>query len=304
VGIDYPSYIEIFNYEEFTKEPGRTFMISLVKGIYGTGQLYIFVMAVITEFFAYKTLIRYEKNNFWFLTIIYYCVSLFYIASFNGSRQYMAIAVMLWSLHYVENSFLKYMTISLIAGFAFHFSALVFIPLYFFLKHSFSKKYLIIILICVIFANQMLIELLNYTPYAKYLVYMDNDGRENKVQFTQYILLIISFFLVLFGDIFKKFGNNIVLYNMNVLCLYTLTLVILQDIPSFIGLFQRFNNYFVYSYLLIIPAVLSSMKKHTAALSKILLVIFSIGYLILTVVVKGEHHMIVPYDMNFILFHI
>ena len=105
------------------------------------------------------------------------------------------------------------------------------------------------------------------------------------------------------GEKFKNLRDNIVLYNMNVLCMLTLALVIVQNTPSFIMLFQRFNNYFVYSYLLIIPAVLSSMRPQTAQISKISIVLFSIGYLIMTVVVKGEHHMIVPYSMNFQLFN-
>lgn len=305
VGIDYPSYIEIFNASsgEFSREPGRQLLIDSIKLINGSGQLYIFIMALITELFAYKTLIKYEKKDFWFLTIVFYCISLFYIASFNASREYMAIAIMLWGLQYVKKSFWKYATIALIAGLGFHFSALLFIPLYFFIKYPHSKITILLLLVCIIFSSQFLIELLYLTPYAKYIAFMENDTRENQVQITQYLLFIVSLMLVLFGDKFKNFKDNVALYNMNVLCMFTLALVIVQEIPSFIMLFQRFNNYFVYSYLLIIPSILSSMHPKTAHISKIFIVLFSIGYLILTVVVKGEHHMIVPYDMNYQLFN-
>ena len=107
---------------------------------------------------------------------------------------------------------------------------------------------------------------------------------------------------MLFDRFFKYFKNNTVLVNLNALCFYTLLLVVIQDNSSFIMLFQRFNNYFVFSYLLIIPSILNSMKKTTKYISKVCIVFVSIGYLILTVVVKGEHHMIVPYDINLHLF--
>ena len=305
VGIDYFSYVEIFNAPEgeFAREPGRQFLINSIKLVNGTGQLYILVMAFITEFFAYKTLIKFEKKDFWFLTIVFYCISLFYIASFNASREYMAISVMLWGLQYVEKSFWKYSAIALVAGLGLHFSALLFIPLYFFLNYSHSRKTILLLLACVVLFGRLLIEFLYLTPYAKYLAFVENDSRENQVQFTQYLLFAISLILALMGEKFKNLRDNIVLYNMNVLCMLTLALVIVQNTPSFIMLFQRFNNYFVYSYLLIIPAVLSSMRPQTAQISKISIVLFSIGYLIMTVVVKGEHHMIVPYSMNFQLFN-
>lgn len=302
VGIDYFSYIEVFE-NETGNEPGRILLIQLSKKLGGSGQLYIFFMAIITEFFAYKTLIKYERADFWFITIVFYCISLFYIASFNASRQYMAIAAILWGLQFVEKSKWKFLAVSLMAGFGFHFSALLFVPLYYFIKRKHSIILLLVILICIPIISKYIFMLLSYTPYAKYEMFLYNDDRENQVHITHYLLATISFLLLLCGNRFKNFAKNTILYNMNVLCLYSLVLVIIQDIPTFIMLFQRINNYFVYSYLLIIPAILSSLRPSIAKMSKLLIVLFSIGYLILTVVVKGEHHMIVPYDINVHLFN-
>lgn len=304
VGRDYFSYIEIFNAGEgeFSREPGRNLLINIIKVCGGADQLYIFIMALITEFFAYKTLIKYEKRDFWFITIMFYCISLFYIASFNASRQYMAISMMLWGLQYTKKIWL-FMIITLFAGFGLHYSALMFVPLYFFITREHSKKLIFAISLGLIIVNKILLDLLALTPYAKYGLFIDNDMRENQVQMTQYLLAVISLLLIVFKDKFKVFKENTVLVNLNVLCFYTLLLVIMQDIPTFIMLYQRINNYFVYSFLLIIPAVLSSFSKKNAQFLKIFLLLFSITYFIVTITIKGEHHMLVPYNMNFHLFN-
>ena len=304
VGIDYFSYITIFNASEgeFIREPGRAFLIESIKAIGGKDQFYILFMAMFTEFFAYKTLIKYERKDFWFLTIVFYGISLFYIASFNASRQYMAISLILWSFQFVEKKTWLFIVISLIAGVGIHYSALMFIPLSFFIKKT-HKKWIVLSFIPFLFIiNEIAIKFISLTPYEKYEELLSNDFRENQVQITQYLLMAISLFLIVFGDRFKNFRNNTVLVNLNILCLYTLFLVIIQDVPSFIMLFQRFNNYFVYSYLLIIPSILSSFSKNEENISKLILIIFSIGYLILTIVVKGQKHVLVPYDINLNLF--
>ena len=305
VGIDYLSYIEIFNEVEgvYVREPGRALMISTIKSIGGTAQLYILVMALITEFFAYKTLIKYEKPNFWFLTILFYCISLFYIASFNASREFMAISLCTWNLYNVNKSKIKYFSIVLVAGFGLHFSAFIFIPLYFFIRTSHNLITIFFVLFILILLDNTFVQYLEYTPYAKYEAALYNDDRENKVQFSQYLLASVSLGLIFAGKYFKNFKNNIILVNMNILCFYTLILVIIQDVSTFIMLYQRVNNYFVYSYLLIIPAVLSSLKKDRELLAKVIMVIFSIGYLVLTIVVKGEKHQLIPYDINLNLFN-
>ena len=287
---------------EFSREPGRNIFINIIKLFNGADQLYIFIMAAITEFFAYKTLIKYEKRDFWFITIIFYCISLFYIASFNASRQYMAMSMMLWGFQYT-NKIRTFMIITLFAGFGLHYSALMFIPLYFFITKAHSKKLVFAISLGLIVVNKIIMDLLALTPYAKYELFLDNDTRENQVQMTQYLLAVISFLLILFKEKFEVFNENTILVNMNVLCFYTLILVIMQDSPTFIMLYQRINNYFVYSFLLIIPAVLSSFSKKNAQLLKTFILLFSIAYFIVTITVKGEHHMLVPYDMNFHLFN-
>ena len=130
----------------------------------------------------------------------------------------------------------------------------------------------------------------------------NNDIRENKVEIIHYLFAVISLALILTGKYFKNFKENAILYNMNTLSFYTILMVIHQSSGSFVMLFQRFNNYFLFSFLLIIPTILSSMKLDNRTATKVLLVLFAFAYFVRTIVFKGEHHMLVPYNFDFTLF--
>lgn len=305
VGIDYESYVLIFNGVEghSLSEPGMAYLMKFISKIGGTEHLYFLLMAIITEFFVYKILIR-EKRYFWLLVLMYYCISIFYFASFNGVRNFVAIAIIIWALRFVESGeFKKFSAIVLATGFVFHYSALIFIPLYFYLRSHQSIFRVLIISVAVFAGGSVIFGLLEYTPYAKYEKLMgNNDIRENSVEIIHYMFAVISLLLILLGSKFKNFKDDGILYNMNTLSFYTILMVIHQSAGSFVMLLQRFNNYFLFSYLLIVPALLSSMNKDNRSATKVLLVLFSFAYFIRTIVIKGEHHMLVPYDFDFTLF--
>ena len=305
VGIDYESYVKIYYGIEghSLSEPGSVYMVKLINKIGGTEHLYFLIMAIITEFFVYQILIK-EKKYFWLLVLMYYCISIFYLASFNGVRNFTAIAIMIWALRYVESgNFKLFAIISVATAFMFHYSALIFLPLYFYLRRQNSVTQILVISVAVFLGGSILFRLLDYTPYAKYEALMgNNDIRENKVEIIHYLFAAISLALILIGKDFKYFKENSILYNMNTLSFYTILMVIHQSAGSFVMLFQRFNNYFLFSFLLIIPTILSSMKKDNRTATKVVLILFAFAYFIRTIVFKGEHHMLVPYNYDFTLF--
>lgn len=68
-----------------------------------------FIMAVVMQILVYNIIKRYNYSV-WISVFIYYCISPFYIATFNGMRQYLAIAVFIVALKYIEQK--KYLSIS------------------------------------------------------------------------------------------------------------------------------------------------------------------------------------------------
>lgn len=304
VGIDYESYLAFFYglKEGVLHEPGSALLMELLSRIGGTEHLYFLIMAAVTEFFVYKIFMR-ETRFFWLLVIMYYCVSIFYFASFNAVRNFAAIAIMIWAVKYAENQdWKKLFLISLITGFTFHYSALIFIPLYFYLRTHLSIKQVLLISILVFFFGSLILLLLEYTPYAKYEKYMEEDNRENAVEMIHFVFAALSLLVILTGRHFKKLRSHEVLYNMNTMSFYTILIVIHQSSGTFMMLFQRFNNYFLFSFLLIVPAILSSMKKYNRITVVIAIILISFSFLIRTIVFRGEKNMMVPYNFDTTLF--
>lgn len=304
VGVDYSSYVYIYDggLGSTIKEQGTLLIMAFLRSIGGTSQLYFLTMSVVTEFFVYKILICYKKY-FWLLVVIYYCASIFYFASFNAVRNSVAIAIIVWSLKYIESEkFLAFFVVVLFTGVVFHYSSLIFIPLFFYLNKEQSIRTILLVGIILLLASGLIFKLLEYSPYAGYIKFLDNDVRENKVELIHYLFAVISLIIILIGKRFKDLNQNIVVYNMNVLSFYTILLVIHQSSGSFVMLFQRLNNYFIFSYLMIIPLMLSSMRKNTAYIMKVGLLVFSICYIARTVILNGERYMLVPYNFSFQLF--
>lgn len=300
VGVDYGNYVSIFNWDVgySVNEPGFEFLITLIDKLGGTYQMMFLIMAIVTQVFVFKTFNRLNKG-FWLATIVYYCFSTFYLASFNGSRQYVAIAISIWALKYIYNKqFIKYIISILSAAFCFHMTALLFIPLYFYLQFEYSKKVIVLQIIGVVIGAKFLDIIISYTPY---LLYME---RESEVQAhgTVYIFALISLFISFTSNHFKLLKRDIILKNMNLLCLYTILLVLLQRSGILIQMLLRVNSYFLFSYLTILPIIIYSLKHKSRILARSIVILSAFAYLVKTIVFSGTHYSLVPYQMNFQLF--
>ena len=296
VGVDYIGYEETYDevVGKIIREPGGAFIMDSVREYGGTVQLYLFVMAVITQFFIYKTFIR-NKNWFWLSTYVYYCISLFYLASFNGVRQYAAMAVSTWSLQLIEEDRKNYyFLVILLAAFFLHFSVIIFIPLYFFIKRSCPLWVHFLFLMISIIISKFISIIATLTSFEIYNI-AERDVTVGVAFF--------SFLMLILGRKIEDFYSNTILYNMNTLCLCTLIIVIMQSSGMFIMICQRINNYFLFAFLLIIPCSLYSMHKKRRVVCLLFLVIFCFLYLIRTIVFEGQRYMLVPYDYNLVLFN-
>lgn len=302
VGVDYDNYISTFNWDigYSVNEPGFEFLINFLTKIGATPQMMFFIMAVVTQYFVYQT---FKKSNkgFWLATIVYYCFSTFYIASFNGSRQYVAIAIAIWALKFVyERKYIQYFTSVIIAALCFHFTVLIFIPVYFYLLQDYSRKSIIIQIVAVIFGARFLNIIVSYTPY---LVYLERE-RDMPINDTVYLFTIVSFTLAFLSHKYKLLKNDRVFINMNLLCLFSLILVLVQTSGMMIQMLLRINSYFLFAYLCILPKVVYSIRPQIRKIVQTLLIIAAFAYLVKTIVFGGVHYSLVPYQMNFELFKI
>lgn len=301
VGVDYDNYISIFNQDVdySVNEPGFELLISALTSIGATYQMMFLIMAIITQCFVYNTFKRYA-HGFWLATIVYYCFSTFYLASFNGSRQYVAIAICIWALKYVyDKKIVRFLISIILASFCFHYTALLFIPIYYFLQYDYTKKNILFQIICVFFGARFLDFIVSFTPY---LVYLERE-RDMQVHDTVYIFTLLSLFIAFASNKFILIKIDKVLKNMNLLCLYTLILVLIQTSGILIQMMLRINSYFLFAYLCILPNIVCSLKPRMKSLTFLMVVVAAIAYLSKTIVFNGDNYSLVPYKMNFLLFN-
>ncbi|GFK23625.1 EpsG family protein [Tetragenococcus halophilus] len=230
------------------------------------------LIIILFIFFAIKKL-----SVDYFLSVLLFYVTGFYFLSLNGMRQFIAISVLIFSINYIyEKNFFKFFICSIIAV-AFHKSAVVFLPIYFFNKVSFRNKkgifFMIISLpIFIIFSNVLRQIIVYFASFIdRYTIYIGSqrDGIANNwlILLNVVILLIsVTIYLCAFskGEIVKK--NQ---FETLVLIQYiaTVTSLLTFIIPN--GNRIVFN--FMFSQILLIPILLKqNISKKTRIICFIL----------------------------------
>lgn len=301
VGVDYPNYVQIYNreYGYGSQELGFNLLISILHSIGTTAQMLFLVMAFLMQFFVYKIIKKYDYNT-WTSVLIYYSISTFYIASFNGARQYLAIAIALWALKFIEEKKKwRFLITILVTAFFWHKSVLIFILLYPVLDKKLSIKLKIIVLLLTILCSQMLNTIISYTPYIRYL----ELTRDTDISSFTYIFAAFSAIILIIENKFHLLGGNAIISNLNFLCFCTLVIVFLQSNGVFIQMMLRINSYFLFPFIIIIPAIISRIhNRHYRIGAYCGLHILLVIYLFRTVYLNGETYALIPYSMNFNLF--
>ena len=289
VGVDYNNYINIFkNARDYTvNEPGFMLFLELLHFIEADFQLMFFLLAVIMQWLVYKILIRYNYD-IWTSSLIYYCISPFYIATFNGVRQYLAIAVFIFVLHYIEEQkFWKYLLALLVAAFFFHLSALYLIPLYFILNKNITRAKKLLI-----FCGDVII---SYTPYISYLFH----ERETHISSFTYIFAVLAILLQIIWHKVPNFPHKLLLSNVNFFCILSLIMALIQTKGIMIQMMLRINSYFFFIYILLVPAILSSGRNiRMRHLSYVFLHVILLIYQVRTIGFNGVIYDLVPYSIN------
>lgn len=301
VGVDYINYVKIFEgYDGYSsREVGFSFVLDFLHRIGASYQLMFLLMAIVMQYFVYKIFKRYSYS-IWTSVLIYFCISTFYIATFNGTRQYLAIAIFIWAIQYIEQrKFIKYLVSILLAAVLFHESVLMFIPLYFVLDKNIGLKGKVLCLIVTLFLSSVLNTIISYTPY---IIYLTRERETNISSFT-YIFAGISILLIASWNKFENFRSKLIMSNMNLFCFLSLLVVLIQSNGILIQMLLRMNSYFLFIYILLVPAVISSVKNKPLRTNMYLLLhVMLLAYFVRTIYFNGEMYDLVPYSMNFKLF--
>lgn len=272
---DTPVYIQIFNalpntVGEFLSSKGNLFqddngfylIVTFIKQfISNDPQVFIFIMALITNVLIvvilYKYSIAIEMSLFLYITTGIYLITM------NGVRQYLASAIVFFCIRYtIKGEFKKFLILIILMS-TIHKSALIFIPVYFFVRlKPFSKMTGIVLgvsSVVLLFFEQMsglISVILAGTQYAQYNEYIYKAGGGANI--LRVLVVAVPVVLSFYGRKKIEEENDPVInicVNYSILAL-TVYILSLQN-----WVFARFDVYFSLYSLILIPWVIHKLFK-------------------------------------------
>ncbi len=278
IGQDYQNYVAYFHRiasgELILKEPSYL-LINKIIAKFGLDVQWLFVIfGFIFMFFAYKSIPKevFAVGLFIFISTIYL------LDGFSLIRQGVAVAMMFYGIRYViEQKFLKYFILSLIAM-SFHtLSGFIFLISYPIIIRQYNRWLLLGILSAIyliVVKTDIIFNIMSFTVslFPKYSWYLNSEYMEGEA-LTSGLGILAKFLLgmtvIFFKDtIINRYKNANPYINLYVLHLIFLILHIK------IKVFSRVEFMFVYSQMVIIGYFILSMKKETKVLATIVIGIF------------------------------
>lgn len=309
-GTDFDTYTENYQYlyiggteldVEKETDIGFTIFCRFLYNISTDPQIMFLASAMVTNVLIVLNLMKYSKR--FELSMWLYITTFVYYSTFNGLRQWMASAIIFAGAKYLleERNFKKYLAIVLFAS-LFHESALVMIPIYFFIdSKTFSKRNLFMILgfMFAVFAYSLFLPilavLLEGTQYAHYVQIFETDTNGiNPLRLAVYFAPIGMACLC-----YKQINphNDIKIDRLLNMCVIGFLIMFMAIRQVF---FARLIFYFDLYYLLLIPRLvdIGDKKFKRFIYYSIAIGYFAFSYLLLQ---SGEAW-ILPYTFKITLF--
>jgi len=235
---------------------------SLVKTFTNNFVVFLVLYTFFTHLIMFSVIKDYSRDFFYSMFIYF---STYYMwHNFTLLRQNVAILIFWFSIRYIKKgNFWKYSGLIIIA-YLFHSSAILLIPFYFILrimaKLSLEKKYTFTLLLCFlkpvsdIFLN-VIYGVLVYLNIGRstLAVYLSNASRGINT------LFIVESLLIMFLVYFNK-DNTLLTQNGIFVDLLLLSLILSIWFSNY-EIFARFIEYFRIYYLILIPILITSIKR-------------------------------------------
>lgn len=296
VGTDTKTYMTMFyeigtnNIHSFTSIEPFFYLINLIfYFICSNPHTIIIVMSLITIasfiFYVYKFSTNYLLSIILFLGLGYFFLS------FNISRQFLGLSIMLIALYNYQNNNTKLFILFMILAILTHYSMLVWLPFIIFSKINFNKKRLLLLIIilpiCIPLFLFLLDKIIIYTHYSVYL----NEHTSRSLSY--YLFLVFKIFcLCLF---FYKSDNGFI-NKKNKVIIYTLLMNIVIDILTLNFAYFARLTYCIEPYLIISIPCLLIEKIEKKYLLVFYIFFFIVGLVFINTVIDNNSFFgIVPY---------
>lgn len=305
VGTDYNTYYKWYLEtlgQYYKKEimyiPFQAFMTFL--GFFWKDPIMFFsVTSIIINVFMFKFIVDNQED--YLIAVLAYICLFFYFSTFNLVRQWIAVALCLYSIKYIKNNnFWKYCLFNILAILT-HYTAIIFFPVYFMTKIKLSKSKPLIIVLCSFFLFKVLgiwsfmfkfIKVLFPFYYERYLL-IDNSN----VNGIFYFLIsagIIIVYNIFYKKLKEKYGEKEFNIRQNLLTICSIFCLL----SSVSQILNRLSLFFVPLLIIFIPDTLIVCKDKK---QKVIFTICGIIFLILYCIrlLLFNIHEVIPYAMVF-----
>ena len=259
IGFDYlytyvPKFYQVSN-GIYDWDIGTIFICKLVQ-LFTHDYVYFFaICSFLTLFFIYKAIAELSDNSPFCLLL--FVISGEYIMSFNAVRQYIALALFVYSIKFIiKKDFKRYFILILLATLM-HESAIFLLPLYFLNKIEANKTthflLFVISIISIPLISKLFISIINLTKYSYYL-----SSSLNKFD-PSYSELIVFSIVYITSIIFYNKCKNDRIYK--ILLNFELISLILAIVSFKIILAYRILLYFRFIQILMITRIQKNIIK-------------------------------------------
>lgn len=261
IGTDYSTYYHYYDNIRKGGEPwpwldfewGFILLNQAIGLFYCPPEVYMFIVSAITVYLILYTCDKLSADRM--MSMLLFVTLYFYFSSFNILRQYLAIAIVFFSITFIKKGKLIPYILCIVLASLFHKTALIMLPLYFIGYRRFSLQvqgiFLGLCLFAALFGRAMISFVLSFFP--KYSVYANFEA--GSAWFNLGVLCAV-YALALVSKKMRKFTNRDHLY-MNI-CVIALGLMLLTYCNV---LFARMAMYYYVFTILTIPHFVSRLNK-------------------------------------------
>lgn len=278
-------------------EKGFTYFNKFLQQFSSNPQILTLSTSFIFAFTLCFVSIKYSKSPI--LSVIVACLSTAYFISLNNVRQSIACIIMIAAYPSLyKKQLLKFLLFVLI-GCIFHYSVLIFIPVYMFINWRWIKKRFlsiaIILTVSLPVLTKGLLLLISKTKYNYFLVSDFNNGNANKLNIIFGLVWFVIAFIILYKDRMKH-RQSWTLLALQFFSFWTSLLSLFISVSEMIS---RLTNFFIFYQILIIPYLVSMQKKKSRKILIICLYLITYGlYMYYYIIMKG-YHAVLPFEWCF-----
>lgn len=251
------------HYRTKSFEEGFVVLSSLIRSVDFTNGPYFFMFPISVIVFTIFFPSLKEYTPFVYIAILFYVYKAYFWHDFTLSRQSISIALFTFSIRYVlRKEYWKYIVLNLL-GLSMHHSAIILLPLCFFLNHKFSIRTILITM-----SVAFLISFIGQPLYEMCMRMAGMFGLRDRLAFyvfsektinpLNYIEIVIILFCALFYR--AKYEEKAPYFNI-FLNLFVISSFIIVSFSSF-DIFARFKEYFVIAYMILISYMVGYVESN------------------------------------------